>query len=1120
MRHKLPLLVIALLLLPALPPVERCSADPPASGDWIITGPEWYSTQTLQLMGNLTVQPGGSLRLTNVKLGINSTYDGELHIEVQPGGQLTIDDADANPGTPDDGTEIKTSGGGHYLFWVRAGAKFTLRNSIIRDCGYGLGTRGENAGVYIQSGDSDINGSTFSDCWCGLAVDNCAPRVVNNTFFQNDKYGMYARDTTLRIEGNMFDQNAAHGLYLHASEPVLSRNVFRGNMLNGILAYSSPLTMEYNTFQLNKWRGVDADKSSITSRHDEFYGNVAGFYANDSSLDIESDYFQYNTYNLVLSDVKATMRNTTMLNTTTYDLSLSRYKDRSELYSFNTSFTNVTFGDPWSTVYVRWTVSPKVVWESTKGPVPEALIRIFDNKHANIYNLSTDANGDAGPLVMTQFEQTKNGKVDPNPYRFGVFSGRFFNSSYFSVDREMAPILVLDDVPPVFTLQTPRENITTAKDRLDVNGTMASDIEASLTINGMPVWIEPESGNFTTRVNLSEGRNTVVVTALDNIGNVYTLTRNVTRDSTPPNLTINIPDEGLLLNRTTFQLRGSTEPLTYVKVNGMITDIADDGSFRADLDLVEGPNQLVVFSADQYSNGKWQNRTITVDTVAPSIEFLSPDNGSVTNRFFVQVSGRTEEEAVVVLEGVELELIRGNFSVQANLTEGDNPEKFIVRDRAGNQRTETLVIRLDTSPARYEITYPQDGSYLNKERITVSGWTEPGVRVICRDGNVTVSTDGNFTILCNLTVGPNNILIELRDQAGNNRPVSLNLVLDIEISLTLRSPANHTKTTEGAIWLEGTAEPNQEFLINYMNVTVDSAGYFSAKVGLKKGQNTITLNITDRAGNVGNYQLLVVREDPPVADLAGIAVLSIIIVAFVAGAIIWVHYDRKAKKAAAKKLKATSDTAPERLIFKAPEAPQERLRCGSCLEPIEEYWAKCHNCNAPIKLEDVLARTMDKLMGTEFKDERQMRLKASLTEAHVEMGELREDGQDVTVYFRDLILSAQMLLRNEKLDKAQALASGMVKEIGERTAKLRVIKAQETEHAETELKEEARVFLEETEPAMDSLRAAGADIREIEKMFNMAKLQLRAGNITKGHKYAKKARKMVLEMKERLELDG
>ena len=301
---------------------------------------------------------------------------------------------------------------------------------------------------------------------------------------------------------------------------------------------------------------------------------------------------------------------------------------------------------------------------------------------------------------------------------------------------------------------------------------------------------------------------------------------------------------------------------------------------------------------------------------------------------------------------------------------------------------------------------------------------------------------------------------------------------------------------------------------------MDSAGYFMMKVGLKKGQNTITLNITDLAGNVGNYQLFVVRDDPPVADMAGIAVLSIFVAAFVAGAIIWVHYDRKTRTAAAKKLKTSADSAPERLIFRAPEEPEERLRCGSCLEPIEEYWATCHNCNAPIKLEDVLSRTMDKLMETAFKEDRHMRLKASLTEAHVEMGELKEDGLDVKVYFRDIILSSQMLLRNERLDKAQALASGIVKEIGEKTAKLRMMKAQETQHAEVELKEEARVFLEETEPLMDRLRKAGADIRELEKMFNMARIQLRAGNITKGHRYSKKARKMVLEMKERHELDG
>jgi len=55
-------------------------------GEWNVSGTEEEMNAVIVLTGNLTILNGGKLTLKNVTLAMNSTYDGEHHITINPGG--------------------------------------------------------------------------------------------------------------------------------------------------------------------------------------------------------------------------------------------------------------------------------------------------------------------------------------------------------------------------------------------------------------------------------------------------------------------------------------------------------------------------------------------------------------------------------------------------------------------------------------------------------------------------------------------------------------------------------------------------------------------------------------------------------------------------------------------------------------------------------------------------------------------------------------------------------------------------------------------------------------------------------------------------------------------------
>lgn len=101
----------------------------------------------------------------------------------------------------------------------------------------------------------------------------------------------------------------------------------------------------------------------------------------------------------------------------------------------------------------------------------------------------------------------------------------------------------VDTVPPVLNITAPVAGLVTAASALTIAGTTndatSSPVTIAIKLNGVDQGAVSvaANGSFTKSVTLTEGENTIVVTATDAAGQTTTVTRTVTLDTSVPKVT-------------------------------------------------------------------------------------------------------------------------------------------------------------------------------------------------------------------------------------------------------------------------------------------------------------------------------------------------------------------------------------------------------------------------------------------------------------------------------------------------------------------------------------------------------------------------------------------------------
>lgn len=152
-----------------------------------------------------------------------------------------------------------------------------------------------------------------------------------------------------------------------------------------------------------------------------------------------------------------------------------------------------------------------------------------------------------------------------------------------------------------------------------------SSAEQAVTLTGSGT---EYTGSFTPSTALADGSHTITVYAYDydgNKSNVASVTFKV--DTTPPTLNVTSPSDGLITNKTTVTVAGTTNdaissPVTLtIKLNSGSEEavtVGSDGSFSKAITLVEGTNTIVIKSTDSVGKYTTVTRNVKLDTRAPT----------------------------------------------------------------------------------------------------------------------------------------------------------------------------------------------------------------------------------------------------------------------------------------------------------------------------------------------------------------------------------------------------------------------------------------------------------------------------------------------------------------------
>lgn len=166
-----------------------------------------------------------------------------------------------------------------------------------------------------------------------------------------------------------------------------------------------------------------------------------------------------------------------------------------------------------------------------------------------------------------------------------------------------------------FTITDADSGVDSSKITLKVDGTAVTSITKTATTNGYTC-------TYTPTTALADGQHTLEIGGADNDDNSATA-KSITFkvDTIPPVLTVTSPTNGLITNKTSLTVSGTTDDATSkpvtVKVNGTAVTVNSDGTFSTTITLSNGSNTITVVATDKAGKASTITRTVTLDTSAP-----------------------------------------------------------------------------------------------------------------------------------------------------------------------------------------------------------------------------------------------------------------------------------------------------------------------------------------------------------------------------------------------------------------------------------------------------------------------------------------------------------------------
>lgn len=308
---------------------------------------------------------------------------------------------------------------------------------------------------------------------------------------------------------------------------------------------------------------------------------------------------------------------------------------------------------------------------------------------------------------------------------------------------------------------------------------------------------------------------------------------------------ITSPKSGTVTNQTNITVTGTSpaNDATVKLYNGTEpagTGTVKNGQFSIPTELHAGVNEL---SVEVLVSGKATDRslpiTVKLDNVAPTLEVITPVDGTRTNSEVVNVTGTTADESLrsLTVNGQQVTLgSGGSFAYRLLVNAGENHIAVTATDEAGNETTVTRAVYVDQElPAITNLTPAEDVRIKAGEQLRVSFDSLPGLTAAFRielplsltggrgSGIPMTETtpghyEGTYTTPASLVLDGGLIVVTVQDVAGNKAE------LEAPGRLFVTAPGGNTNPPGGDPGTDPGTDPGDKNIAPTAVIKADNQG--------------------------------------------------------------------------------------------------------------------------------------------------------------------------------------------------------------------------------------------------------------------------------------------------------
>lgn len=264
-----------------------------------------------------------------------------------------------------------------------------------------------------------------------------------------------------------------------------------------------------------------------------------------------------------------------------------------------------------------YTLTYDEVSGSYKATITAPSKSSYNNNDGHYYPVSVTATDDAGnSTTVTDTDVT------------------FGDDLKLKVKEKVKPIIAVTypTASATITSATPTITWTVTDDDSGIDeATIAIKIDSGTYVtSGITTTAITKGFNCSYKIptSLSNGTHSFSLKVSDHDGNAATeIVTSFTVDTVPPALTITSPADGLITNKGSLTVSGTTNDVTStpvtVTVNGTPVTVQSNGSFTTTVTLKSGSNTITVVATDAAGLKTTITRTVTLDTGAPVFQEIS-----------------------------------------------------------------------------------------------------------------------------------------------------------------------------------------------------------------------------------------------------------------------------------------------------------------------------------------------------------------------------------------------------------------------------------------------------------------------------------------------------------------